>query len=204
MKAQDTICMKAQGAGGTVDTATHDRSSCPGPEQIIRLAWHSHAGGSPAQQAEHLFAHVLECAACLREYRASLCDQALARNLPTEGRPATLQVRAGHARVPTQFAFRRATVFRSGGLPVLHSAIHPLERDYVLLELSGYAGDLRLLVERGRKNGPPIPISLYMNEELSDQRRLQTQHMYRLADLVTGSYQLRLAEQPVFQFNVRE
>ncbi len=173
-------------------------TTCPDSWVLLRAAWDT--GGEASE-----FLHTLECERCHRMLSTFREDRAVARTQLATGAPPTAMLSGGLALSVAGFQLHRpAPVFRAGGIPVLHSAIHPLERDYVLLELSGWDGDLELHLERGTKNGPSIPISLYMDEELSDQRKLQTRLSYRLTQLAAGQYQLKLREHTVFQFNVRE
>ena len=173
-------------------------SACPATWSLLALAWES---GRP----DEVFQHLTSCESCRREYRDMLEDRVTASGVSSSARCEQAMLRGGIALEVFGFPLRaRAPVFRAGGIPVLHSAIHPLGRDYVLLELSGWDGDLELHLERGTKNGPDIPISLYMDEELSDQRTLQTRLSYRLTQLAEGSYLLKLREHTVFRFNVHE
>ena len=173
-------------------------SACPETWDLVSLAW------GPAGKSGQLL-HVLRCALCNTQYQEMLEDRASVSGMPPLAPPETAYLRAGVAIAVSGFPLRKkAPVFRAGGVPVLHSAIHPFGRDYVLLELSGWDGDLELHLERGTKNGPDIPISLYMDEELSDQRTLQSRLCYRLTQLAEGTYRLNMRHQTVFRFNVQE
>lgn len=178
-------------------------SVCPCLEDLLALGW-------GAARSEGDFLHLTRCEPCRVRYQGILEDRAFLVQLPGGNRgvksiEASARVQGGLAVSTCGFPLRKcAPVFRAGGVPVLHSAIHPMGRDYVLLELSGWDGDLQLHLERGTKNGPAIPISLYMDEELSDQRTLRSRLSYRLTQLAEGRYLLKLQDHPVFRFNVQE
>ena len=100
--------------------------------------------------------------------------------------------------------FRVGPAFRSEIRAIIYSGIVALEKDYVILEISGDTSDIKIQLEKGLKNNRLIRISLYINERLSDKRQLGDRLEWKLSAFSPGFYRLKLEDKVVLEFHVQE
>lgn len=192
---------------------------CPAQESLEDMAWEmTEAFYSQGRKREQLarspekkekirimFQHFHSCDGCLQEYYLLLRDYAATTPSSQVDIPPSFLCRAGAAAAMTGFFIRSLSpVFRSDGGAIIYSSIIPVKNDYILLELSGNEGDMRLKIEKGVKNSGRIQISLYNNQALVESLFLQDRHSWRVGTLKPGSYSLKMEDQIPLQFKIEE
>ncbi len=180
---------------------------CPRGERLPEFAIEVFQGAAPDAELDR---HVRDCDECLRELgeiqrdllqaeRVTAAAPSVSNKLPT------FRMEKGLLRSILGFAFQRpGPAFRSGGHSVIHSSIIPLTNDYVLLEVSGAESGMKLHLEKGAKNGDRIRISLYINDQLSDKRKLHESLSWDIQAFSPGRYRLQLEEKTVLTFDIKE
>lgn len=149
--------------------------------------------------------HLLHCEKCFHEFNEIQKDiiyiskETVGKKLPE------FHVSNGLISNLKNFSFCfPGPAFRSNTRSIIHSAVIPLQQDYVIVELSSSETDMKLQIEKGVKNKNKIGISLYINERLSDKRYLHDRISWDIKSLVPGLYRLSLEEKTVLKFDVQE
>lgn len=184
---------------------------CPDLPDLLARAARKAAGGLPAMdESNWCDAHLLHCARCRREWNEILQDRRESErsNLAvfrSKRRVPNFRMREGLLSALENFPFHTiGPVFRSRGGTVIHSSIVALDEDYVLLEVVGQPAGLRLNLEKGRKKGGEIRISLYTDRYLSDSILLRDRFSWDLNSFIPGDYRLKLDGKTVLKFNIQE
>jgi len=96
-----------------------------------------------------------------------------------------------------------APTFRdSGGPAILHSDVFPLEKDYLLVELSSTPDGWDLLLEKGSKKGSELAISLYKGDNLMEFLLIKNRIRRSLSRLESGKYRLLCGEKTLLNFSI--
>lgn len=168
---------------------------CPAEDELFDSV-------SDNRMTASLLSHIINCDSCCHEIQEILLDSAYSGMETNVGNIRT----ENGIRVDFGSPFWRIPVpaFRSEEQSVIYSSIVALDRDYVMLELSGTSDGMHLTLEKGRKNPTPTRISLYINGQLLEKLTLRDRHRWELSRLKAGHYRLEMENKIPLQFKIEE